>query len=77
MNKYRDSIAEGCLFTLIALIIVIAFTFFGAWVATWLWGVIVVPVFNLPALSYWQMFGLIWLMRLVFSGGTTSSSRSK
>ena len=30
----------------------------------WLWGIIVVPVFNAPSLTFWQTYGLIWLIRL-------------
>lgn len=37
---------------------------FDTFVATWLWGQTMVPLFSLPSITYWQMFGLIWLFRL-------------
>lgn len=32
-------------------------------VGCWLWGIIAVGIFNLPALSFWQFFGLQVLIR--------------
>lgn len=34
----------------------------------WLWGLIVIPVFNAPILTFWQMFGLCVLARLMANG---------
>lgn len=34
----------------------------------WLWGLIVIPVFNAPILTFWQMFGLCLLARLMVGG---------
>ena len=69
-----DDLKAGCLVGLIMLPIMILLSFLTAGIATWLWGLIVVPVFGLPALGYWQMFGLIWLLRLILPTNISSSS---
>lgn len=71
-----DDLKAGCLVGLIMLPIIILLSFLTAGIATWLWGLIVVPVFGLPALGYWQMFGLIWLLRLVLPTHISSSSKN-
>ena len=63
----------GCL---VVFFIVFLSLFIYAAIGCWLWGLIMVPVFGLPTLGYWQMFGLMWLMRMIF-GRTSSSSSSK
>ena len=60
-SKIYEKIADnnyGCL-TIIGIILLIAvlFVIFNA-IAVWLWGIIAVGIFGLPALSFWQMFGL-------------------
>lgn len=52
-------------FLLLELIICVLLLFLLVGVATWLWGAIMVGVFSLPALTYWQMWGLqilIWIL---------------
>lgn len=51
--------------------------FGGAWIALWLWNVIAIPVFNAPALTFWQMYGLMWLLRLLFPRNVKMSSEHK
>lgn len=46
-------------------------------VGCWLWGLIMVPIFNLPALSYWEIFGLMWLLRLLFGSSNFSLNSTK
>ena len=60
MKKDNDLI-----FLFLEVIIVILFLFLLVGVATWLWGVIMAGIFGLPALTYWQMWGLqilIWIL---------------
>ena len=60
MKKDNDLI-----FLFLEAIIVILLLFLLVGVATWLWGAIMVGVFSLPALTYWQMWGLqilIWIL---------------
>lgn len=33
----------------------------------WLWGLVMIPVFGAPVLTYWQMFALNWLCGLLCS----------
>lgn len=47
-------------------LVIIGLTFAYAGIAVWLWSIIIVPVFNAPVLSYWQMYGLILLVKLMF-----------
>ena len=61
----------------LALIVVFLVIFLYAAIGCWLWAIIMVPVFGLPALGYWQMFGLMFLLRMLFgSGGSSSSSKN-
>ena len=32
----------------------------------WLWGLVMVPVFGAPVMTFWQMFGLNLLIGLLF-----------
>ena len=34
-------------------------------IGVWLWKVIIVAVFGLPALTYWQFYGLLVLIRIL------------
>ena len=73
--RNTDDLKAGCLVALLMLPILILLSFLTAGLATWLWGLIVVPVFGAPVLGYWQMFGLIWLLRLMLPNHISSSSK--
>ena len=61
----------GCLgFILLAILSVIIYAGIGCW----LWNLIMVPVFALPALHYWQMYGIMILARMIFGRDYSSSS---
>jgi hypothetical protein len=53
----------------------LVFMLFG-WVALMLWDAIAVAVFNLPELSFWQMYGLIWLVHIIFPWSTTTINKN-
>ena len=57
---------KGCgmvfLILLIAVAVWISFTYLGVW----LWKMIMVQIFGLPALSFWQFVGLDMLISLLF-----------
>ena len=53
---------------------VIVCGFIGAAIATWLWGLIIVPVFGAPVLGYWQMYGIIILIKLLLPMNISSSN---
>lgn len=68
-------VSKGCLTVILTALILALFTFVWAAIACWLWGLIMVAVFGLPALTYWQMFALIWLIRMIFPHGSTASTQ--
>ena len=68
------TVVGGCF---VAFIVIFLSLFIYAAIGCWLWGLIMVPVFGLPALGYWQMFGLMWLLRLLFGRGSSCSSSKK
>ena len=58
------------------LLIVLCLGFIGAGIALWLWNAVAIPVFGAPELSYWQMYGLILLLRFIVPTSiSTSGSR--
>ena len=61
----------------IGLLLVFLSIFIYAAIGCWLWGLIMIPIFNLPALSYWEIFGLMWLLRLLFGSSNFSSTSTK
>lgn len=55
------------LFTLIlALVITLAMSAFGAWLVMLLWNWVIVAIFGLPKLSFWLAWGLTLLIGLIF-----------
>ena len=76
-NRNFDSteVLVGCITAIILGLIVM---FLGPAIACWLWGTIIVPIFGAPILTYWQMFGVMILARIVLgTGGINYSSSSK
>ena len=69
----------GTIIAIIFGIILLAFALscLQAALALWLWNAIVVVAFSAPALSFWQMFGLIWLIHIFFGVSYVSSAASK
>ena len=57
---------EGCLIVLLAVIFIVAVLFLIPLLELWLWGIVMIPVFGAPALTYWQMFALNLLCGLLF-----------
>lgn len=69
--------SEGCLIALLVVIFLAVMLFFVPWLELWLWGLVMIPVFGAPALTYWQMFALNWLCGLLFGcrGGNINTSK--
>ena len=69
--------SEGCLIVLLAVIFIVAMLFLIPWLELWLWSIVMIPVFEAPALTYWQMFALNWLCGLLFGrrGGNINTSK--
>lgn len=51
-------------------ILAFVFAFFEAILGVWLWRKIMVEIFNLPSLTFWQFYGLIVLIHIIFPGRT-------
>ena len=56
----------GCSEMLITIILAICLVIVGnlllAGIALWMWGLVIVPVFGAPALTFWQMYGIMVLI---------------
>lgn len=50
---------------IIILISILFASFIYAGLAVWLWGLVVIPVFGAPAVTYWQMYGLILFLKVI------------
>lgn len=72
MSKY--SFGEAMTLILVTIIVIIAFSFVYAAIGCALWGAIIVPVFGLPALTYWQFFGIMILIRCFIPINTSTRS---
>ena len=75
--KYTNSSLESNGAAIVLLIIAFAISFGLAAIGCWLWGVIMVGIFGLPVLTYWQFFGLMWLLHILLPGGGVRSSGKK
>ena len=43
-------------------------------IAAWIWRAVMTPNFGLPVLNFWEMYGLIWLSKLML--GTLGNGSS-
>lgn len=65
--KYHDTESEiGVALLILLFALVLAFLF--AWIGMLLWNSIMVGVFGLPALTYWQFYGLMVLLHILLPG---------
>ena len=65
--KYRDSGSE-ILKALLILVIALILALLGAWIGVALWSAIMVKIFGLPALTFWQFYGLMILLHILLPG---------
>lgn len=70
-KKSGLEIFGGCMLAILVLVICI---FLYAAIGMWLWNIILVPLFGVPIIGYWQMYGIMILARLIFGRSSTSSS---
>ena len=66
------SFGESCGATLLVICLVL---FVVPALELWLWGLVMVPVFSAPIMTYWQMFALNWLCGLLFRSRTTVNTK--
>ena len=65
MSSYDwEQIGAAIVILLFALVLALL----GAWIGVALWGAIMVKVFGLPALTFWQFYGLIILLHILLPG---------
>ena len=65
-NSWHKNDSEGCAWILLAAVLIIALAFLNPVIVMWLWNWIAVELFTLPAIGYWQAFGLHWLCGILF-----------
>lgn len=55
---------------IVVAIFALILAFFEAILGVWLWRKIMVEIFNLPYLTFWQFYGLVVLIHIIFPGRT-------
>jgi hypothetical protein len=61
-----DTFAELLGWILLLILLVGVLLFAVPALELWLWGLVMVPVFGAPVMTFWQMFGLNVLIGLLF-----------
>lgn len=51
----------------------IAWIFLASGIAMMLWNSIIAPTFEAPILTYWQVFGIRWIIALMIPSRSTSN----
>lgn len=76
MNKTSDYVFAiiGAMMT--AIFVALISGFIVAAIVLWLWNIIVIPMFHAPVLTYWQVYGLIFLIRLVLPTNTKTVEKN-
>lgn len=64
----------GCLIFLVALVVLLLFGFIYSAIIMWIWNAVIVALFGLPFISYWQAFGLYILCNILFKNTTNVRS---
>ena len=69
---------NGCFEAFLAVILVFAIALvvnlIFAGIAAWMWGLIIVPVFGAPVLTYWQMYGIMVLISCILPTRVNTSN---
>ena len=78
MKNIFLSFCESFWMLIIGLVMVAPAFFLLALITMWLWNAILPVLFvGFPTIGYWQMLGLMFMMRLLFVFGTFSLKRKK
>ena len=64
----------GCLIFLVTLGVLLLFGFLYSALIMWIWNAVIVALFGLPFISYWQAFGLYILCNILFKNTTNVRS---
>jgi hypothetical protein len=66
-NFDSDDFASNLVDTLFSALLVFIVYLIDAWIGVWLWNDIIgLPWFNGGEITFWPMFGIIWLGHLIF-----------
>lgn len=66
-NFDSDDFASNLVATLVAALLVLVIYVIDAWIGVWLWNDIIgLPWFDGGEMTFWPMFGIIWLGHLIF-----------
>ena len=69
------SFGESCAVVLASVLVICLALFLVPAIELWLWGLVMIPVFGAPVLTYWQMFALNWLCGLLFRSRVNVDSK--
>lgn len=64
----------GYLVFLVTLFVLLLFGFIYSAIIMWIWNAVIVALFGLPFISYWQAFGLYILCNILFKNTTNVRS---
>ena len=66
-NFDSDDFVSNLISTLVAALLVLIVYVINAWIGVWLWNDIIgLPWFDGGEMTFWPMFGIIWLGHLIF-----------
>lgn len=61
---------KGCLYLYGYLLAIIIIFFLYSTILMWLWNIVIVSLFELPIISYWQSCGLYMVSNILFKNGS-------
>lgn len=70
----NKSYEYSCLMFLATLFVLLLFGFIYSAIIMWIWNAVIVALFGLPFISYWQAFGLYILCNILFKNTTNVRS---
>ena len=68
---------KGCLYWCGYLLAIIIIFFLYSAILMWLWNIVVVALFELPVISYWQSCGLYMVSNILFKNRSTVETGGK
>lgn len=66
---------ENVLIGIGLIILALVLAFLGAWIGMALWNSLMVGVFGLPVLTFWQFYGLMVLIHILFPSSNIRRDR--
>ena len=74
-EKQRRKLIRVIWITPLVILGIVLFVFIGGIIVMELWNRLLPPLFNLPAISFWQALGILLLCRILFGGFGTRGGR--